>query len=383
MNLLAERRQRLDGALAHGLSRMPKEDRARLVSLLSELNKVLQPSAQPPRDPAQGRTGGRTSRRVNAPFGMSVRTRTDRRLRRENDATMSSRIHPAAVAARGTVDGSAPDDRRQALSAMMFAGRAVTELILLGSLFALYRYGRLLATGHEATARADAQWVHQAERLVHLPSEAGVQAAVQAAAGSTKLFEAANTYYVAVHFPLAIAFLTWGFLVRERHEYPWARNLLIMQTGLAGLGDPHRLPTRTTTHVSQLGVQRHRRDLRTLRLRRVGSPCRQPVRRHAQPAHRMGGPHRRRCRPHRSTLARCVGDRTRPSHYGGCDRDRQPLVDRRLGQRRSADHGPSSFPLTGLLPHRLRSLEAPAQHHSSRPFSETGRPYATAYNAAK
>jgi len=44
VNLLAERRQRLDGALAHGLSRMPKEDRARLVSLLSELNKVLQPA---------------------------------------------------------------------------------------------------------------------------------------------------------------------------------------------------------------------------------------------------------------------------------------------------------------------------------------------------
>lgn len=212
---------------------MPKEDQARLVLLLSELNKVLRPPRNRRASPRRRGLGGRTSGRLNAPFGMSVRTQTDRWLRRENDTTMSSRIYPAAVAARGAVDGSAPDDRRRALSAMLFAGRAVTELILLGSLFTLYRYGRLLATGHEATARAHAQWVHQAERLVHLPSEAGVQAAVQAAAGSTKLFEAANTYYVAVHFPLVIAFLTWGFLVRERHEYLWARNLLIMQTGLA------------------------------------------------------------------------------------------------------------------------------------------------------
>jgi hypothetical protein len=87
--------------------------------------------------------------------------------------------------------------------------------------------------GREATARAHAHLVHHAERLAHLPSEAAVQAAVQSAVGSTRWFEAANTYYVTVHFPLTIAFLTWGFLARTRPEYVWARNLLIVQTGLA------------------------------------------------------------------------------------------------------------------------------------------------------
>ncbi len=53
LNLLAERRQRLVGPLASGLSRMPEEDQARLVSLLSELNEVLEASAQSPRVTAQ------------------------------------------------------------------------------------------------------------------------------------------------------------------------------------------------------------------------------------------------------------------------------------------------------------------------------------------
>jgi hypothetical protein len=56
VTLLAERRQRLVDALASGLSRMPEEDEARLVTLLSELNKVLLTLAQSPRVPAQGRT---------------------------------------------------------------------------------------------------------------------------------------------------------------------------------------------------------------------------------------------------------------------------------------------------------------------------------------
>jgi len=39
--LLAERRQRLVDALAHGLAGMPEEDQARLVSLLEELGELL------------------------------------------------------------------------------------------------------------------------------------------------------------------------------------------------------------------------------------------------------------------------------------------------------------------------------------------------------
>src|SRR3546814_13953080 len=59
-----------------------------------------------------------------------------------------------------------------------------------------------------------------------LPSEAAIQHAV----GGARLFEAANVYYVSVHFPLTIAFLVWGFVARPRAEYRWARNLLVVQT---------------------------------------------------------------------------------------------------------------------------------------------------------
>jgi DNA-binding MarR family transcriptional regulator len=54
VNLLAERRQRLVDALACGLSRLPEDDEARLVTLLSELNQVLEASVQSPQAPADG-----------------------------------------------------------------------------------------------------------------------------------------------------------------------------------------------------------------------------------------------------------------------------------------------------------------------------------------
>lgn len=54
VKLLAGRRKRLVSALASGLARMPEEDQARLVSLLDELNDVLETPAQAPRVAAQG-----------------------------------------------------------------------------------------------------------------------------------------------------------------------------------------------------------------------------------------------------------------------------------------------------------------------------------------
>jgi DNA-binding MarR family transcriptional regulator len=45
--LVAERRMRLVQTLEHGLERMPRGDRARLVALLSELNDVLDPHVAP------------------------------------------------------------------------------------------------------------------------------------------------------------------------------------------------------------------------------------------------------------------------------------------------------------------------------------------------
>jgi hypothetical protein len=107
--------------------------------------------------------------------------------------------------------------------------RGAAELALIGTLYVLYRLGRLLARGQETVAFDNAVDVHGLERLLHLPSEATLQSLVP----SDVLLEAANVYYVSAHFPSIIAFLVWGYLVRPRAEYQWARNLLIAVTGAA------------------------------------------------------------------------------------------------------------------------------------------------------
>ena len=47
------------------------------------------------------------------------------------------------------------------------------------------------------------------------------------------IFELANRYYMTLHFPVMIAFLLWGFFLRPRAQYLWARNLAVIMTLLA------------------------------------------------------------------------------------------------------------------------------------------------------
>ena len=126
--------------------------------------------------------------------------------------------HQAPAAVRRTVGSVAPTILR-----------ALLELGLVIVLFELYRFGRLLARGEDAAAYAHALEVHRLERLLHLPNEATVQGLVP----SDSLLHAANIYYFSVHFPAMIAFLVWGYVVRPRAEYLWARNLVIALTGSA------------------------------------------------------------------------------------------------------------------------------------------------------
>ncbi len=110
-----------------------------------------------------------------------------------------------------------------------FIARTILEVTMVGALFALYNLGRLVIVGQEATARAHAEIVRRAEELLHLPSEAAIQEAVAAV---PHIFEAANRYYVTLHFPVMIVFLVWGFVARPRADYAWARNLLVTMTFL-------------------------------------------------------------------------------------------------------------------------------------------------------
>jgi hypothetical protein len=126
--------------------------------------------------------------------------------------------------------GQAPTSvRRRARRLGPVVGQALLELVLVAVLFELYRFGRLLARSEEASAFDHAVEVHHLERLLHLPSEAAVQALVP----SDTLLHLANLYYFSVHFPAMVAFLVYGYLFRPRSEYVWARNLLIALTGAA------------------------------------------------------------------------------------------------------------------------------------------------------
>lgn len=107
--------------------------------------------------------------------------------------------------------------------------RVVGELVLVGALFGVYKLGRALVADEVALAVEHADLVHRTEAALGLPSEAALQAAVH----SEPLLRVANVYYTGVHFPLMAAFLLWGYLRRPAHEYEWARNLLILQTGAA------------------------------------------------------------------------------------------------------------------------------------------------------
>jgi hypothetical protein len=127
---------------------------------------------------------------------------------------MSSAVRPRAAAQQGLRRGV----------------DAAREVLLLGILYVLYRAGRLVATGHEVQARANAAKVHSFEAWLPLPAETHLQ---RLAGDVPHLLQLANVYYVGVHFPTTIAFLVWGFVRRPRPEYVWARNVLVTVTGLA------------------------------------------------------------------------------------------------------------------------------------------------------
>ncbi len=104
------------------------------------------------------------------------------------------------------------------------------EVAIVGSLFLLYNWVRLAIRDQEGLARSHADQVHRLQSAIGLPSEAWLQGVV---AQVPYLFEAANRYYTSVHFPLTLLFLVWGFTMRPREEYVWARRLLVIQTFLA------------------------------------------------------------------------------------------------------------------------------------------------------
>jgi hypothetical protein len=124
----------------------------------------------------------------------------------------------------------APPSSSSAGRRSRYVARAALELAIIATLYLAYRFGRLIGIGREDVANGHAQLVHRTQQVLHLPSEARIQDVVSVV---PDIYELANSYYVALHFPVIVAFLLWGFFARPRQQYAWARNLLIVQTSLA------------------------------------------------------------------------------------------------------------------------------------------------------
>ncbi len=106
---------------------------------------------------------------------------------------------------------------------------AAREVLLLGSVFVLYELGRHLVRDRAGLAFADADTVVSLQRTLLLPSETTLQHLLMR---SEDLTQAANVYYVSVHFPATIAFLIWMWLRRPR-DYTWVRSVLVTVTMIA------------------------------------------------------------------------------------------------------------------------------------------------------
>ena len=107
---------------------------------------------------------------------------------------------------------------------------AIRELLLIATLFLLYRAARLITAGDTQQAFANADVVQRFERAIRLPDEAVLQ---EWLLPFPNLVSLANHYYVTVHFPVTAAFLLWGFYRRPREQYLWARRLIVTLTLLA------------------------------------------------------------------------------------------------------------------------------------------------------
>lgn len=145
-------------------------------------------------------------------------------------------LAPTAVDGVGTLDTdstsrsrSRSTSRRSLTSPQGLARTALSmsvEVVLVLGLLALYRLGRTLATGHVEEAEHNAAHLWSLERSLHLLNEDSVQHLLL---HSRFLVEAANRYYVTVHFPLTGIFLIWLFL-RHHGSYYRLRNTLVLTT---------------------------------------------------------------------------------------------------------------------------------------------------------
>jgi hypothetical protein len=100
------------------------------------------------------------------------------------------------------------------------------EAALIILLYGLWQLVGTLAGQGDYTAVARGQWIWDAERTLHLPSEHTLQTWVLP---HPLIVQAANLYYATMHFTVLIIFLIWMF-VRHREHYGRWRTVLGLLT---------------------------------------------------------------------------------------------------------------------------------------------------------
>ena len=131
----------------------------------------------------------------------------------------------AAVSAACLVTAAAAAARSRRARLVYAAGFAREAALVLG-LFALWQMaGSFVLMGPDG-AEDRGQWLWDAERAVHMPSETVIQ---RAFLPHPLLVQAFNLYYAGLHFAVVIACLIWVF-VRHRRHYPRVRTTLVLFT---------------------------------------------------------------------------------------------------------------------------------------------------------
>jgi PAP2 superfamily len=100
------------------------------------------------------------------------------------------------------------------------------EAALLFGLYALWQFAGTFSVMGPAGALPRAQWLWDAERVLHLPNEASVQ---RLFLPHPLLVQAFNLYYDILHFPVLGACLIWLY-VRHRSRYPEIRTTVALFT---------------------------------------------------------------------------------------------------------------------------------------------------------
>ena len=149
----------------------------------------------------------------------------------------------AAVAAGGLAIGAVAlrlTRRSRPTAIAVFAQE--TALVL--GLFALWQFAGSFSVMGPDGALARGRWIWHVERVLHLPSKAGLQ---RLFLSHPLLVQASNLYYDTLHFPVLITCLIWLF-VRHRAGYVRLRTTLAAFTGaclliqLVPVAPPRMLP---------------------------------------------------------------------------------------------------------------------------------------------